>query len=102
MLRGALAATVTPLKGGGAALDEDGFGPVADFLHAGGLDGLLALGTNGEGILLSIGERRRAAELYLEARAGRMQVAVHAGAQSTADTVALAAHAAEAAPTRSP
>ena len=96
MLRGALAASVTPLRDGGAAIDEDGFGPVADFLHAGGLDGLLALGTNGEGILLSIAERKRAVELFLEASAGRLQVAVHAGAQSTADTVVLAAHAAEA------
>jgi dihydrodipicolinate synthase/N-acetylneuraminate lyase len=95
VLKGALAASVTPLTDGGAALDEDGFGPVADFLAAGGLDGLLALGTNGEGILLSVAERKRAAELFLEASGGRLQVAVHAGAQSTADTAALAAHAAE-------
>ena len=95
VLKGALAASVTPLARGGAALDEDGFGPLADFLAAGGLDGLLALGTNGEGILLSVAERKRAAELFLEAAAGRLQVAVHAGAQSTADTAALAAHAAE-------
>lgn len=95
MLKGTLAASVTPLTEGGTALDEDGFGPVADFLAAGGLDGLLALGTNGEGILLSVGERKRAAELFLEAASGRMQVAVHTGAQSTADTVALSAHAAE-------
>jgi dihydrodipicolinate synthase/N-acetylneuraminate lyase len=95
VLKGALAASLTPLEEGGAALDEDGFGPVVDFLAAGGLDGLLALGTNGEGILLSPVERRRAAELFLEASAGRLQVAVHCGAQSTADTAALAAHAAE-------
>ena len=95
MLKGALAATVTPLTDGGAALDEDGIGPVVDFLHRGGLDGLLALGTNGEGILLTQEERKRVAQLYLETSAGRLQVAVHAGAQSTADTVALSAHAAE-------
>ena len=57
MLRGALAASVTPLRDGGDALDEGAFGPVVDFLVAGGLDGLLAMGTNGEGILLSVGER---------------------------------------------
>jgi dihydrodipicolinate synthase/N-acetylneuraminate lyase len=95
VLKGALAASVTPLANGGVALDEDGFGPLADFLAAGGLDGLLALGTNGEGILLSVPERLRAAELFLQASAGRLQIAVHAGAQSTADTVALASHAAE-------
>ncbi len=95
MLRGALAASITPLGEGGAAIDEEGVGPVVDFLVAGGLDGLLALGTNGEGILLAQEERRRVAELFVEASAGRLQVAVHCGAQSTADTVALAAHAAE-------
>jgi dihydrodipicolinate synthase/N-acetylneuraminate lyase len=96
VLRGALAASVTPLRDGGAALDEDGFGPVLDFLASGGVDGLLALGTTGEGILLSVPERRRAAELFVELSRGRLQVAVHCGAQSTADTVALSAHAGEA------
>ena len=95
MLRGALAAAVTPLRDGGAALDEEAFGPYVDYLAAGGLDGVLALGTTGEGLLLSLAERRRAAELFLAAADGRLQVAVHAGAQTTSDTVALAAHAAE-------
>ena len=91
MLRGALAAAVTPLRDDGAALDEDAFRPYGDFLAAGGLDGILALGTTGEGILLSAAERRRAAELFLE---GPLPVIVHAGAQTTAETVALAEHAA--------
>jgi len=95
VLKGALAASITPLRDGGAAIDEAGIGPVVDFLHRGGLDGVLALGTNGEGILLSQEERRRVAQLYVEASAGRLQIAVHAGAQSTADTVVLSAHAAE-------
>src|SRR5215831_18590561 len=91
MLRGALAAAVTPLRDDGAALDEDAVPPYLDFLAAGGVDGILALGTTGEGILLSAAERRRAAELFLE---GRLPVIVHAGAQTTAETVALAEHAA--------
>jgi dihydrodipicolinate synthase/N-acetylneuraminate lyase len=95
MLRGRLAAAVTPLRDGGAALDEEAFAPYVDFLAAGGLDGILALGTTGEGILLSTGERKRAAELFVEAARGRLQVAVHCGAQTTANTVELARHAAE-------
>jgi dihydrodipicolinate synthase/N-acetylneuraminate lyase len=95
MIHGALAAALTPLREDGAALDEDAFGPYLDFLAEGGLDGVLALGTTGEGILLSAAERKRAAELFLAA-AGRLQVAVHCGAQTTADTVALAEHAAAA------
>jgi dihydrodipicolinate synthase/N-acetylneuraminate lyase len=94
MLRGALAAAVTPLDG--ERLDEDAFAPYVEFLAAGGLDGLLALGTTGEGLLFRPDERKRAVELFLAAAGGRLQVAAHCGAQTTADTVALAAHAAEA------
>jgi dihydrodipicolinate synthase/N-acetylneuraminate lyase len=96
MLRGAVAAAVTPLRDAGEALDEDAFGAYVDFLVAGGLDGVLALGTTGEGFLLPLEQRRRAAQLFVEAAAGRVAVAVHAGAQSTWDTVQLAADAAEA------
>ena len=56
MVRGTLAAALTPLRDDGAALDEDALGPYLDFLAAGGLDGILALGTTGEGILLSAAE----------------------------------------------
>jgi dihydrodipicolinate synthase/N-acetylneuraminate lyase len=94
MLRGALAAAVTPLADD--HVDEDAFGPYVDFLAAAGLDGLLALGTTGEGLLFEPAERRRAVELFVEAAAGRLQVAAHCGAQTTADTLALAEHAAAA------
>jgi dihydrodipicolinate synthase/N-acetylneuraminate lyase len=86
---------VTPLKDAGEALDEDAVAPYVDFLAAGGLDGLLALGTTGEGFLLPVEQRMRAAQLYVEAARGRLRVAVHCGAQSTWDTVELAAHAAD-------
>jgi dihydrodipicolinate synthase/N-acetylneuraminate lyase len=96
VLQGALAAAVTPLRDGGAALDEAAVGPYVDFLATGGVNGVLVLGTTGEGILLDRAERGRVAELYLAAARGRLSVAVHCGAQTTADTVALAEHAAEA------
>ena len=95
MLHGRLAAAVTPLREGGAALDEDVVPPYVDFLASGGLDGVLGLGTTGEGILLSVEERKRVAELFVAAAGDRLQVAVHCGAQTTADTVELARHAAE-------
>ena len=47
MLRGALAAAVTPLADD--RLDEEAFGPYVDFLVGAGVDGVLALGTTGEG-----------------------------------------------------
>jgi len=94
-LRGALAASVTPLRDAGGKLDDDAFGPLVDFFVASGLDGIMALGTSGEGILLSSEERRRATDLFLQAADRRFLVAVHCGAQTTAETVALSVHAAE-------
>jgi dihydrodipicolinate synthase/N-acetylneuraminate lyase len=95
MLRGLLAAAVTPLAGGGEVLDEDAVDPLVAFLGSSGLDGVLALGTTGEGILLSPAERRRAAELFVNARPDDFTVAVHCGAQTTRETTELAAHAAD-------
>jgi dihydrodipicolinate synthase/N-acetylneuraminate lyase len=95
-LHGTIAAAATPLADRGARLDEPAFGPYADFLVEAGLDGVLAFGTNGEAVLLSLDERRRGLELWLQAVAGRALVAAHCGAQTTADTIALASHAAEA------
>jgi len=94
-LRGALAASITPLRALGVEPDDEAFGPLCDFYVEAGLDGVLALGTAGEGILLSVDERRRVADLFLQAADNRLQIAVHCGAQTTRDTVALAVHAAE-------
>ena len=66
-LEGAIAAAVTPLREGGRLLDENAFGPYADFLVGAGLDGILAFGTNGEAVLLGVDERKRGLELWLEA-----------------------------------
>jgi dihydrodipicolinate synthase/N-acetylneuraminate lyase len=94
-LHGAIAAAVTPLTDGGRSIDPDGFEGLVGFLANGGMDGLLACGTTGEGVLLSVDERRHVAEGFLAVRPDDFQIAVHAGAQTTRDTVALAAHALE-------
>lgn len=95
MLQGAIVAAVTPLRPGGASLDEDAFDPLVTFLAERGMDGVLTCGSTGEGILLTVDERKRATELFLSARPAGFQVAVHAGAQTTNDTVELARHARE-------
>ena len=87
-----LSASVTPLRDGGARVDEDAIEPLARFLVDGGVDGIFALGTTGEGVLLGMEERKTVAQRFRAARAGKL--IVHCGAQSTADTAALAAHAA--------
>jgi dihydrodipicolinate synthase/N-acetylneuraminate lyase len=86
-------AAATPLTDDGAALDLDAVAGYVAFLESHGADGVFACGTTGEGVLLSLDERRRAAAAFRAAVSGVL--VVHAGAQSTADTVALAAHAVE-------
>jgi dihydrodipicolinate synthase/N-acetylneuraminate lyase len=94
MLRGALAAALTPLRHG--VFDAAAVEPYADFLARHGLDGALVLGTTGEGVLFSPDERREIAAAFVEAARGKLQLAVHCGAQTTRDTALLAEHAAAA------
>jgi dihydrodipicolinate synthase/N-acetylneuraminate lyase len=89
----AIAAALTPLRDGGRELDDDAVLPYLRFLGDAGIDGVLLLGTTGEGILLSPAERRRAVSTAVQ---GPLPVLAHCGAQTTGDTVALAAHAAQA------
>ncbi len=88
-----IVAAATPLTDGGRALDEAAVWPYVRFLTTGGANGVFACGTTGEGILLSLDERKRAAVVFRAALRGRL--IVHCGAQTTAHTAALAAHAAE-------
>jgi len=86
-----IVAAVTPLADDGATLDLDAVAPYAGFLTGHGADGVFACGTTGEGVLLDLEERQRVASAFRAALEGML--VVHAGAQTTADTVALAAHA---------
>jgi dihydrodipicolinate synthase/N-acetylneuraminate lyase len=88
-----IAAALTPLRANGAGVDDDALQPYLIFLSDAGVDGVLLHGTTGEGILLSFSERKQAIS---NAVMGPLPVLAHCGSQSTADTTALAAHAAEA------
>lgn len=88
----AIAAALTPLRDDGRTLDLDVFEPYLIFLRDAGIDGVLLCGTTGEGVSLSLVERKTALE---RSASGPLPVLAHCGAQTTADTAALAAHAAE-------
>ncbi len=88
-----IVAAVTPLSSDGASIHPEAIGPYVAFLESHGADGVFACGTTGEGILLSLDERRAVAVEYRQALSGVL--VVHAGAQTTADTCSLAAHARE-------
>ena len=94
VLKGAVAAVLTPLRDG--VFDVDAVRPYVDFLAGHGVDGVLVLGTTGEGVMFPPERREEIGAGFVAAAAGRLQVAVHVGAQTTYDTVALAARAAEA------
>ena len=89
----AIAAALTPLRDAGAALDLDALEPYLGFLAAHGIDGVLLCGTTGEGMNLSLEERRAALDAAVR---GPLPVIAHCGAQTTAATVALCEHAARA------
>jgi dihydrodipicolinate synthase/N-acetylneuraminate lyase len=93
-ISGTLAAVVTPLLDNGEAIDEAAFAPLYTLYSESGLDGVLVLGTTGEGIMLEQHERRAVAKLAV-ASAGELRVIVHCGAQTTRETTALAEHAAQ-------
>lgn len=88
-----IVAAATPLAPGGDALDEAAIWPMVGFLEDRGADGVFACGTTGEGILLGTDERKRAAVVFRAAVRGRL--IIHCGAQTTAETEALASHARE-------
>jgi dihydrodipicolinate synthase/N-acetylneuraminate lyase len=86
----AIAAALTPLRDAGARVDLEAIPPYVAFLAAGGVDGVLALGSTGEGILLSVAERQQVLSAFT---ACELPVIAHCGAQTTAETVALVEHA---------
>ena len=88
-----IVAAATPLTDGGSRTDLEAIGPMAEYLERHGADGVFCCGTTGEGVLLSVEDRRAVASAFREAL--RTRLLVHCGAQTTADTVALAAHAAD-------
>jgi 4-hydroxy-tetrahydrodipicolinate synthase len=62
-------------------------------LIAGGIRYLLPGGTTGEGMLLSLEERKLLAETVIDAADGKAQVIPHTGCASTKDTITLTQHA---------
>lgn len=93
MARKLYPAMLTPLTEGGEGVDRPAFRPMIDFLLDHGADGLFVCGTTGEGISLDLDERKRVLRWAREALDGRGDLIVHAGAQTTRETIVLASDA---------
>ncbi len=91
LFKGALPALITPFKDG--AVDEAAFRQLVERQIAGGVSGLVPVGTTGETATLSHEEHRRVVELCVEVAAGRVPVIAGAGSNSTEEAIGLVRHA---------
>jgi 4-hydroxy-tetrahydrodipicolinate synthase len=91
LFKGVLPALVTPFRDG--AVDEDAFVRLVERQIAGGVHGLVPVGTTGESATLSHDEHRRVVELCVKTAGGRVPVVAGAGSNSTAEAVELVRHA---------
>jgi len=91
LFRGVLPALVTPFRDG--QVDEDAFVRLVERQIAGGVHGLVPVGTTGETSTLSHDEHRRVVELCVRTAAGRVPVVAGAGSNATDEAIELARHA---------
>jgi 4-hydroxy-tetrahydrodipicolinate synthase len=91
LFKGVLPALVTRFRDG--AVDEDAFVRLVERQIAGGVHGLVPVGTTGESATLSHDEHRRVVELCVATSAGRVPVVAGAGSNSTAEAIELVRHA---------
>ncbi|MDK2923240.1 MAG: hypothetical protein PWQ90_681 [Pseudothermotoga sp.] len=79
-LHGVTVAALTPMNEDGSKVDHAVIKDYVDFLVEKGVNGIFALGTTGEGLLLSIEERKKALESFVRAVDGRVVLIAHCGA----------------------
>ncbi|MBK8481423.1 MAG: 4-hydroxy-tetrahydrodipicolinate synthase [Proteobacteria bacterium] len=93
MFRGAITALVTPMRGG--QLDLDGLRALVELQITEGIDGLVACGTTGETPTLDVNEQALVIRTVVEQTKRRVPVLAGAGANATAQAIALSRAAAE-------
>ncbi|WP_151995972.1 dihydrodipicolinate synthase family protein [Buttiauxella massiliensis] len=91
-LTGLIAAPHTPFTADGS-VNYPVIDQIATHLIEQGVKGAYVLGTTGEGIHCSVDERKKIAERWVSASAGKLSITLHTGALSIADSVELSRHA---------
>ena len=85
-------ALVTPFNED-ESLNEEAIRKLVEFELDNGVEGFYCCGSSGEGLLLSLEERKRVLEVVLDEVKGRVPVISHIGTVATKDVVELAKHA---------
>ena len=93
-LCGTVVPVITPLTGVGA-IDEESLARLLEHVIRSGVQGIFPCGTTGEMMYLSVEERKRIAEITVQAAHGRIPVFIQTGAWNLKDTIALSRHAEE-------
>ena len=96
MFEGASAAVVTPFRDG--VVDLSALRGLTRHLVEGELDGIVVVGSTGEGATLTPEERRRVLEVVLDEVAGRAFVVAGTGTNATEQTIQLSRDAQEVGP----
>lgn len=92
-LFGVTVAALTPMSEDGSKIEFEIIKDYVDFLIEKGVNGIFALGTTGEGLLLSVEERKKALESFVKAVDGRAVLIAHCGALRIDEVRELLMHA---------
>jgi len=90
--KGVIPAIVTPLKDGGNSIDLEALREYCSFIIEKRVDGIFALGTAGEGLLLSPSERKSIAEALVAHVNKKVPVIVQTGCMRAEQTIELTRH----------
>ena len=93
-IEGLIAAPFTPMLPNGS-IDYDKIPTLVENLIKDGIIGAFVCGSNGEGPNMTISERKKVAETFVKASAGRLKIWVHAGHPCIEDAKDLFKHAFE-------
>lgn len=91
LFKGVFTALITPFRDG--KVDESAFRNLIERQIAGGVQGVVPVGTTGESATVSLDEHKRIVELCVETVAGRVRVIAGAGASATDKAIDLVRHA---------
>ena len=88
MFAGAYTALITPFRRDGA-VDYDRLRELVEFQIAGGIDGLVPVGTTGESPTVDVEEHIQIIRVVVQTAAGRVKVIAGSGANATAEALEL-------------